>query len=81
MEIIRFAGPTRQIAIAKRASLNEAVTAALVEHGSEAVVRAACANDNAAFAELSLQKVIARFAGSQDRAGGRGLPGAPCRFQ
>lgn len=66
VEIIRFAGSTRQIAIAKRASLNEAVTTALVEHGSEAVVRAACANDNAAFAEVTLQKAISRFASSQD---------------
>ena len=66
VEIVRFAGPTRQIAIAKRSSLTAAVTTAIVEHGSEAAVRAACANDNAAFAELTLQKAISRFSSSQD---------------
>ena len=34
IEIIRFAGPVRQIAIATRVSLPEAVTTALVEHGA-----------------------------------------------
>ena len=65
VEIIRFAGPVRQIAIATRVSLPETVTAALVEHGAEAAVRTACANDNAHFAEMSLQKAISRFANSQ----------------
>ncbi len=66
VEIIRFSGPVRQIAIAKRASLTETVTSAIVEHGSEGAVGAACANDNAAFAETSLQRAISRFASSQD---------------
>ena len=65
VEIIRFAGPVRQIAIATRVSLPETVTSALVEHGAEAAVRTACANDNAAFSEDSLQKAISRFANSQ----------------
>ncbi len=65
IEIIRFAGPVRQIAIATRISLPESVTAALVEHGAEAAVRTACANDNAHFTEPSLQKAISRFANSQ----------------
>ena len=65
IEIIRFAGPVRQIAIATRISLPETVTAALVEHGAEAAVRTACANDNAHFTESSLQKAISRFANSQ----------------
>ncbi len=66
VEIIRFAGPVRQIAIAKRASLTETVTSAIVEHGAEAAVSVACANDNAAFAEQSLQRAVSRFASSQD---------------
>ena len=66
VEIVRFSGPVRQIAIASRASLSEQVTSALVEHGSETAVRTACANDNAAFAETSLQKAISRFANSQN---------------
>jgi uncharacterized protein (DUF2336 family) len=35
VDIIRFAGPVRQIAIATRISLPEVVTEALVEHGAE----------------------------------------------
>jgi uncharacterized protein (DUF2336 family) len=66
IEIIQVAGPVRQIAIAKRSSLPETITTALVEHGAEVAVRAACANDNAMFAETSLQKAISRFASSQD---------------
>ena len=65
VEIIRFAGPVRQIAIATRVTLPETVTSALVEHGAEAAVRTACANDNAVFSEDSLQKAISRFANSQ----------------
>ena len=66
VEIIKFAGPVRQIAVAKRSSLSETVTTALVDHGSEVAVRTACANDNAHFAETSLQKAVSRFANSQD---------------
>jgi uncharacterized protein (DUF2336 family) len=64
-EIIRHAGPVRQLAIAKRACLSEVVTSALAEHGSEASVKVACANDNAAFTEPGLQRAISRFASSQ----------------
>ncbi len=65
VEIIRHAGPVRQIAIATRASLSESVTTALSEHGAEAAVRTACANDNARFTEGGLQRAISRFASSQ----------------
>jgi uncharacterized protein (DUF2336 family) len=65
IEIIRYAGPVRQIAIATRVSLTETVTNALVEHGAESAVRTACANDNATFTEGSLQRAISRFANSQ----------------
>ena len=64
VEIIRYAGPVRQIAIATRFSLPESVTDALVQHGAEPAVRAACANDNASFSEGSLQQAISRFANS-----------------
>ena len=64
IEIIRYAGPVRQIAIATRVSLPETVTTALVEHGAEAAVRTACANDNATFSENGLQTAISRFANS-----------------
>jgi uncharacterized protein (DUF2336 family) len=66
VDIVKFAGPVRQIAIARRSSLTETVTTALVEHGSEIAVRTACANDNANFAETSLQKAISKFGNSQD---------------
>jgi uncharacterized protein (DUF2336 family) len=65
VEIIRYAGPVRQLAIAKRSTLSEVVTSTLAEHGSEVAVRAACANDNATFTENGLQRAISRFASSQ----------------
>src|SRR5690606_34911264 len=45
--------------------LSEKVTGAIVEYGAEAAVESACANDNAAFAERTLQGVIARFERSE----------------
>jgi uncharacterized protein (DUF2336 family) len=65
VEVIRHAGPVRQLAVARRESLSEPVTTALAETGGEAAVRAACANDNAVFSESGLQRAISRFAGSQ----------------
>lgn len=64
-EIVRLGGPVRQLAIAKRPELSEGVTDALVEHGSERAVTAACANDNARFGEDALQKAMSRFAESE----------------
>lgn len=64
IEIIRYAGPVRQLAIASRSTLSEAVTTALAEHGSEPAVRAACANDNARFTDAGLHRVVSRFANS-----------------
>lgn len=59
--IVRLGGPVRQLAIARRPMLSRTVTDAIAEHGSERAVAAACANDNADFAEGALQQVIARF--------------------
>ena len=64
-EIIRIGGPIRQVAIASRPMLSEQVTGTLVEHGVEKAVQTACANDNAHFAERTLQTVIERFAKSE----------------
>jgi len=60
-EIVRLGGPVRQLAIARRPMLSTTVTAAIAEHGSERAVAAACANDNADFAEAALQEVLVRF--------------------
>jgi uncharacterized protein (DUF2336 family) len=59
--IVRLGGPVRQLAIARRPMLSRTVTDAIAEHGGERAVEAACANDNADFAEGALQQVIARF--------------------
>jgi uncharacterized protein (DUF2336 family) len=64
-EIVRLGGPVRQLAIAKRPELSRTVTEAIAEHGSERAVSAACANDNADFAEQALQRVIDRFESSE----------------
>ena len=60
-EIVRLGGPVRQLAIARRPRLSRTVTDSLAEHGAERAVAAACANDNADFAEDALQRVVARF--------------------
>ena len=61
VEIVRIGGPVRQVAIASRPRLSEKVTTTIVEHGVELAVKTACANDNAQFAERSLQAVVERF--------------------
>jgi uncharacterized protein (DUF2336 family) len=64
-EIVRLGGPVRQVVIAKRPRVSQVVTKAIVEHGVERAVEAACANDNADFAEQTLQQVITRFETSE----------------
>lgn len=65
VEIVRIGGPLRQVAIASRPKLSEKVTTTIVEHGVELAVKTACANDNARFAERTLQAVVERFAKSE----------------
>ncbi|WP_297506919.1 pole-localized protein SpbR [uncultured Caulobacter sp.] len=64
-EIVRVGGPARQMAVAKRPKVSSRITALLVEQGNEDVVAAACANDNARFSEVTLQKALDRFAKSE----------------
>lgn len=64
-EIVRLGGPVRQVVIAKRPRVSQTVTKAIADHGVERAVEAACANDNADFAEQTLQKVIQRFEESE----------------
>jgi uncharacterized protein (DUF2336 family) len=64
-EIVRLGGPVRQVAIAKRPELSEKVTDSLVEHGVEAAVETAAANDNANFSERSLSRALQRFEKSE----------------
>lgn len=65
VEIVRLGGPARQAAIARRPQIARPVTQALAEHGDEAAVEAACANDNADFGDSALGLVIARFERSE----------------
>ena len=60
-KIVRLGGPVRQLAIARRPMLSRTVTAAIAEHGGDRAVAAACANDNADFAEDALAQVVERF--------------------
>jgi uncharacterized protein (DUF2336 family) len=59
--VVKLGGPVRQLAVARRPRLSRDVTDAIAEHGCERAVMAACANDNADFAESALNQVIARF--------------------
>ena len=65
VEIVRMGGPARQAAIARRPQIGRPVAQALAEHGDEAAVETACANDNADFADSALGLVIARFERSE----------------
>ncbi|MET3664922.1 pole-localized protein SpbR [Caulobacter sp. 1776] len=64
-EIVRVGGPLRQMAVAKRPKLSARITTMLVEQAPEDVVATACANDNARFSEVTLQKALDRFAKSE----------------
>ena len=64
-EIVRLGGPVRQLAVAKRPRLSSKITALLAEQGSEEAVAVACANDNARFSDMSLQRVLDRFSKSE----------------
>ncbi|KSB87350.1 hypothetical protein AS593_05390 [Caulobacter vibrioides] len=64
-EIIRLGGPVRQMAVARRPKLSSKVTGLLVDQAPEEVVAAVCANDNARFSDLALQKALDRFAKSE----------------
>ena len=64
-EIVRTAGPVKQLAVAERAVLGESSTLALAVHGDEQAIEAAIANDNARFADRALGAVLDRFGGSQ----------------
>ena len=64
-EIVRVGGAHRQMAVAKRSKLSTRITSLLVDQADEAVVARACANDNARFSEVALQKALDRFAKSE----------------
>ena len=66
VEIVKSGAVSRQIAVAERESLSKQVTAAVAIYGAEPAVAAVCANDNARFAEASLQRAIDRFARSDE---------------
>jgi uncharacterized protein (DUF2336 family) len=61
--IVQLPDAVKQLAVARRAILSEAVTGALVRHAGEDAVKAACANDNAHFSEASLAAALQRFEG------------------
>ena len=64
-ELVRSGSGVKQVAVAYRPQLGEAATAALAEYGVEEALKIACANDNAAFTEAALSRVVARFPSSE----------------
>ena len=59
--IVETAGEVKQMAIARRAALSETVTGALVRHGCERALHAACSNNNACFHDDDLIQAVERF--------------------
>ncbi|WP_174301753.1 DUF2336 domain-containing protein [Caulobacter sp. S45] len=80
--IVALPDAVKQLAVARRPALSEAVTTALVRHAGEEAVKTACANDNAHFTEAALGSAIARFADSNALASAMALrkilPAAIC---
>lgn len=64
IEILRFAGPEKQVALARRSKLSPRVAGAICDDGVEAAVAAVCANDNAAVDEPALGRALERFPSS-----------------
>jgi uncharacterized protein (DUF2336 family) len=63
--LVRDGDEARQVAVARRPALSETLTGVIVDTCGEPAVEAVCANDNAAFAERSLQRAIERFGTSE----------------
>ena len=66
LEITRSRPADHQVAIAKRATVSEAVSEALAESRNEDVVATLMGNDGAAIAERTLQKVIDDFGDNEN---------------
>jgi uncharacterized protein (DUF2336 family) len=62
IEILRAAGPNRQIAIAGRQSLSAMITGEIAESGVPAALERALANDGALFDEEGLERSLERMA-------------------
>ena len=61
LDIVRSQGPLKQVAIAKRPTVSESVSGALVDTGNEEVVTSLVSNVGAEISEKSLQKVVDDF--------------------
>jgi uncharacterized protein (DUF2336 family) len=61
IEILRSAGPSKQVALASRPSLSSAVTRVIVDIGAPSAVERALANDNADFEVEALDAAIDRL--------------------
>jgi uncharacterized protein (DUF2336 family) len=64
-ELVRGGSGVKQVAVAYRPALGAAAADALAEYGVEEALKIACANDNAAFSETALQRVVERFPSSE----------------
>lgn len=64
IEIVNSGDGGKQLAIAGRATVSEAVSSALIEEGSEAAVVRLASNDGAAIADGGFDRMLERFAGS-----------------
>lgn len=65
IEIIVSQSPEKQVAIAKRASVSEAVSENLVDSGNEEAVASLVANEGAEISERSLLKAVDTFGGKE----------------
>lgn len=61
VEILRAAGPSKQVAIASRPTLSATVTGVIADVGAPAALERALANDNAIFDDKGLAKTLDRM--------------------
>lgn len=65
IDIVRTQGGSRQNAIASRATVSEAVSDMLVDHGDETAVATLVGNEGAEVAESTMHKVVDKFGDSE----------------
>lgn len=69
VEVLRGSATSKQMAVASREQLSPIVCEAIVQVGAPAVVERALANDNAEFAEPTLNRVVEKFGDRQTITG------------
>ncbi len=69
IELLLASSPEKQVAIAERDTVSEAVVEVIAEHGNKEAVEAAALNEGAAFSDRAYETTISRFEQDDDIKG------------